>query len=61
MENVQAKVWRERAEELRVIADSFSDAGARADLAELASKWDRMAERSQAKSDSLEPGKDGKG
>ena len=48
MQNPQVRVWRERAEELRVIADGFADPTARSDLVDLAAKWDKMADRAQA-------------
>lgn len=39
--------WRERAEELRVIAEGFKDPKSREDLLKLADQWERMAEREE--------------
>lgn len=39
------KHWQERAEETRVLADMLTDPKARSQMLEVASAYDRMAER----------------
>ena len=41
----RAEHWRERAEELRVIAENMNTTDAKADLLQLARELDRMADR----------------
>ena len=40
-----ARDYRERADQLRVLAGSYSDEQAKRDLLSLAAQWDSMAER----------------
>jgi len=43
--------WRKRAEELRAIADQFTNSvRARSDLLKLADQWDEMADREDRRS-----------
>ena len=44
-----AKRWRHRAEELRTIADSMKDAGARRTALQIAHGYDLLAERAEAR------------
>jgi hypothetical protein len=41
------KHWRERAEELRVVAESVNDSDARASLLRIADEYDKLALRAQ--------------
>ena len=56
----QARRWRERAAELRAVADAMDDKVAKADLGRVAAKWDKMAADAEAKAnarkDDHEPG-----
>jgi hypothetical protein len=45
---IQAKRWRERAEEMRVVGETMRDKVARADLLKAASTWENMAGRAEA-------------
>jgi hypothetical protein len=37
--------WRERAEQIRIVAQGMSDQGAKAIMLEIAEEYDRLAER----------------
>jgi hypothetical protein len=47
--------WRQRAAELRAIADQFSHEAAREDLMQLAGQWERMAERQEQRNKARTP------
>ena len=43
--------WRQRAEELRVIAEATKDADARATLLRIVADYERLAERAERRND----------
>jgi hypothetical protein len=44
----QARRWRERAEEMRTVAEAMRDKTARTDLLSAASNWEKMARKAEA-------------
>ena len=50
----QAKRWRDRAEMLRMVALGVDHPSAKRDLIDLAGKWEKTADDSEARSERLE-------
>ena len=48
-DRLRAHTWRSRAEELRTVADGFSDWRARDDLLRIAEQWEVMARRLESR------------
>jgi hypothetical protein len=51
----QARRWRERAEEMRSVAETMNDRSARTNLLAAAATWETMAQRAETRSQATMP------